>query len=79
MCDPLDKNNTVKTSQLEHGDIVCFQRERPEPGAPRALRPTVPQFMTYVKDRQARRPPPSRRPRRPRRAARARQRRRERQ
>ena len=51
----IDKKMSLKACQLEDGDIVCFQRA-PEPK--RFKRPTVPEFLSYVKNRQARLLPP---------------------
>lgn len=49
MCEVIDKKMSLKACQLEDGDIVCFQRA-PEPK--RFKRPTVPEFLSYVKNRQ---------------------------
>ncbi|CAD6256634.1 unnamed protein product [Miscanthus lutarioriparius] len=52
MCEIIDKKLTFRSSQLEDGDILCFQKS---PGADydaRVRYPDVPSFLEYVHNRQ---------------------------
>ncbi|KAI4384336.1 hypothetical protein MLD38_002507 [Melastoma candidum] len=52
MCEPVDKKFTFRASQLEDGDILCFQKS-PKVGSGEEYRyPDVPLFMEYVYNRQ---------------------------
>ncbi|KAL5720643.1 ubiquitinyl hydrolase 1 [Ranunculus cassubicifolius] len=52
MCEPIDKKLTFRNSQLEDGDIVCFQKSvTPETGE-ELRHPEVPSFLEYVHNRQ---------------------------
>ncbi|GKU93700.1 hypothetical protein SLEP1_g7273 [Rubroshorea leprosula] len=52
MCEPIDKKFTFRASQLEDGDIICFQKSLPVE-SPEYLRyPDVPSFLEYVHNRQ---------------------------
>ncbi|KAI3419919.1 Ubiquitinyl hydrolase 1 [Psidium guajava] len=51
MCEPVDKKFTFRASQLEDGDIVCFQKSKV--GSTEQCRyADVPTFMEYVHNRQ---------------------------
>ncbi|KAL0008201.1 hypothetical protein SO802_009703 [Lithocarpus litseifolius] len=52
MCERVDKKVTFRASQLEDGDIVCFQKS-PQVGSSDQCRyPDVPSFLDYVHNRQ---------------------------
>ncbi|KAL2456767.1 Ubiquitin carboxyl-terminal hydrolase 12 [Forsythia ovata] len=51
MCEPLDKRASFRFSQIEDGDIICFQK-RLLPGKEQVRNPDVLCFMAYVKNRQ---------------------------
>ncbi|KAK4593532.1 hypothetical protein RGQ29_017589 [Quercus rubra] len=52
MCERIDKKVTFRASQLEDGDIVCFQKS-PQVGSSDQYRyPDVPSFLDYVQNRQ---------------------------
>ncbi|CAI9765932.1 unnamed protein product [Fraxinus pennsylvanica] len=51
MCEPLDKRASFRFSQIEDGDIICFQK-RLLPGKEQVQFPDVPSFLAYVKNRQ---------------------------
>ncbi|KAJ9189312.1 hypothetical protein P3X46_000622 [Hevea brasiliensis] len=52
MCEPIDKKSTFRASQLEDGDIICFQRS-PLVETDEQFRCTdVPSFLEYVHNRQ---------------------------
>ncbi|XP_065870951.1 ubiquitin C-terminal hydrolase 12-like isoform X1 [Euphorbia lathyris] len=52
MCEHIDKKLTFRASQLEDGDIVCFQKS-PQVGSGEQYRyPDVPSFLEYVHNRQ---------------------------
>ncbi|CAA3017073.1 ubiquitin carboxyl-terminal hydrolase 12-like isoform X2 [Olea europaea var. sylvestris] len=51
MCEPLDKRVAFRFSQIEDGDIICFQK-RLLPGKEQVQFPDVPSFLSYVKNRQ---------------------------
>ncbi|GAQ80905.1 putative ubiquitin carboxyl-terminal hydrolase [Klebsormidium nitens] len=52
MCEAIDKKLTLKGSQLEDGDIICFQKELPLGAASAHRFPEVPAFMENVVNRQ---------------------------
>ncbi|KAK6926479.1 MATH/TRAF domain, partial [Dillenia turbinata] len=52
MCEPIDKKFTFRASQLEDGDIVCFQKTLPPESSERFRYPDVPSFLEYVHNRQ---------------------------
>ncbi|CAN1747841.1 Ubiquitin C-terminal hydrolase 12 [Linum perenne] len=54
MCEPIDKKISFRSSQLEDGDIVCYQKPPPPgPGSGEPCRyPDVPSFLEYVHNRQ---------------------------
>ncbi|KAL1821181.1 ubiquitin C-terminal hydrolase 12 [Daucus carota subsp. sativus] len=52
MCERLDKRASFRLSQIEDGDIICFQK-CPQPQNEEEYRyPDVPSFLEYVKNRQ---------------------------
>ncbi|RDX86284.1 Ubiquitin carboxyl-terminal hydrolase 13, partial [Mucuna pruriens] len=52
MCERIDKKSTFCDSQLEDGDIICFQKS-PQTGSGERYRyPDVPSFLEYVNNRQ---------------------------
>ncbi|KAG8650968.1 hypothetical protein MANES_07G083000v8 [Manihot esculenta] len=52
MCEHIDKKLTFRASQLEDGDIICFQKS-PQVGSGEQCRyPDVPSFLEYVHNRQ---------------------------
>ncbi|XWS74671.1 hypothetical protein CRYUN_Cryun01aG0018000 [Craigia yunnanensis] len=51
MCENIDKKLTFRTSQLEDGDIICFQKSS-EVGSEQCRNPDVPSFLEYVHNRQ---------------------------
>ncbi|XP_057462935.1 ubiquitin C-terminal hydrolase 12-like isoform X4 [Actinidia eriantha] len=52
MCEHIDKKLTFRASQLEDGDIICFQK-LPQVGSSEQRRyPDVPSFLEYVHNRQ---------------------------
>ncbi|XP_030962283.1 ubiquitin carboxyl-terminal hydrolase 12-like isoform X1 [Quercus lobata] len=52
ICECIDKTFTFRVSQLEDGDIVCFQKS-PQVGSSDQYRyPDVPSFLDYVQNRQ---------------------------
>ncbi|KAH7541842.1 hypothetical protein FEM48_Zijuj02G0010400 [Ziziphus jujuba var. spinosa] len=52
MCEPIDKKYTFRASQLEDGDIVCFQKSPPIENDKQFRYPDVPSFLDYVHNRQ---------------------------
>ncbi|XP_057430326.1 ubiquitin C-terminal hydrolase 13-like [Lotus japonicus] len=52
MCEPIDKKATFRASQLEDGDIVCFQKAPPVDGEEHFRYPDVPSYLEYVHNRQ---------------------------
>ncbi|KAG7010221.1 Ubiquitin carboxyl-terminal hydrolase 12, partial [Cucurbita argyrosperma subsp. argyrosperma] len=52
MCEPIDKKFTFRASQLEDGDIVCFQKSTPVENVEQYRYPDVPSFLEYVHNRQ---------------------------
>uniref|UniRef100_A0A0E0F6V7 ubiquitinyl hydrolase 1 n=1 Tax=Oryza meridionalis TaxID=40149 RepID=A0A0E0F6V7_9ORYZ len=52
MCEHIDKKATFRASQLEDGDIICFQKS-PIPDSDTQMRyPDVPSYLEYVHNRQ---------------------------
>uniref|UniRef100_A0A0E0MGI4 ubiquitinyl hydrolase 1 n=1 Tax=Oryza punctata TaxID=4537 RepID=A0A0E0MGI4_ORYPU len=52
MCEHIDKKTTFRASQLEDGDIICFQKS-PIPDSDTQMRyPDVPSYLEYVHNRQ---------------------------
>ncbi|XWS57102.1 hypothetical protein CRYUN_Cryun09bG0142700 [Craigia yunnanensis] len=51
LCGRIDKKHTFHTSQLEDGDIICFQKSS-EVGSEQCCYPDVPSFLEYVHNRQ---------------------------
>ncbi|CAA7388121.1 unnamed protein product [Spirodela intermedia] len=51
MCEVIDKNLTFRSSQLEDGDIICYQKPPPE-NDKMCRYPDVPSFLEYVHNRQ---------------------------
>ncbi|ONM32289.1 Ubiquitin carboxyl-terminal hydrolase 13 [Zea mays] len=52
MCEHIDKKLTFRSSQLEDGDIICFQKAPVPDGDPQVRYPDVPSFLEYVHNRQ---------------------------
>ncbi|KAJ4970538.1 hypothetical protein NE237_003637 [Protea cynaroides] len=52
MCEHIDKKLTFRSSQLEDGDIICFQKSAPVDGDEQYRYPDVPSFLEYVHNRQ---------------------------
>ncbi|KAI7992555.1 Ubiquitin carboxyl-terminal hydrolase 12 [Camellia lanceoleosa] len=52
MCEPIDKKSTFRSSQLEDGDIVCFQKSVPVENGDQFRYLDVPSFLEYVHNRQ---------------------------
>ncbi|XP_047067623.1 ubiquitin C-terminal hydrolase 12-like isoform X3 [Lolium rigidum] len=52
MCEHIDKKLTFRSSQLEDGDIVCFQKPSVPDGDTQVRYPDVPSFLEYVHNRQ---------------------------
>ncbi|KAK4765694.1 hypothetical protein SAY86_026784 [Trapa natans] len=50
MCEPVDKKITFRASQLEDGDIICFQKSVRD--GEQYCYPEVPMYMEYVHNRQ---------------------------
>ncbi|GMI92284.1 ubiquitin-specific protease 13 [Hibiscus trionum] len=48
MCEPIDKKITFQASQLEVGDIICFQKSLPVESTNQYRYPDVPSFLEYV-------------------------------
>ncbi|BFG20868.1 hypothetical protein CerSpe_071430 [Prunus speciosa] len=52
MCEHIDEKATFRVSQLEDGDIICYQKS-PQAGSSEQFRyPDVPSFLDYVRNRQ---------------------------
>ncbi|KAM3374314.1 ubiquitin C-terminal hydrolase 13 [Capsicum galapagoense] len=51
MCDNIDEKTTFQSSQLEDGDIVCFQKFLTAESRQQFRYPDVPSFLEYVHDR----------------------------
>ncbi|CAK9866222.1 unnamed protein product [Sphagnum jensenii] len=52
MCEPVDKKFTFKASQLEDGDIICYQKAYTREEEELYHCPDVPSFLEYVRNRQ---------------------------
>nr|CAB3465917.1 unnamed protein product [Digitaria exilis] len=52
MCEHIDKKLTFRASQLEDGDIICFQKAPVPDGDTQVRYPDVPSFLEYVHNRQ---------------------------
>ncbi|KAI3520319.1 hypothetical protein L1887_09662 [Cichorium endivia] len=52
MCEHIDKKLTFRGSQLEDGDIICFQKPLKSEIAETCRYPDVPSFLEYVHNRQ---------------------------
>jgi ubiquitin carboxyl-terminal hydrolase 7 len=52
MCEPVDKKFTFKASQLEDGDIICYQKGYTREEEESYRYPDVPSFLEYVRNRQ---------------------------
>ncbi|KNA18760.1 hypothetical protein SOVF_067780 isoform B [Spinacia oleracea] len=52
MCEPLDKRLSFRLSQLEDGDIICYQKVPPIDSEDQYRYPDVPSFLEYVHNRQ---------------------------
>jgi len=52
MCEHIDKRLTFRGSQLEDGDIICYQKILSSEDEERYRYPDVPSFLEYVHNRQ---------------------------
>ncbi|XAR53555.1 Ubiquitinyl hydrolase 1 [Bertholletia excelsa] len=52
MCEHVDKKLTFRGSQLEDGDIICFQKSSQIESSDQCRFPDVPSFLEYVHNRQ---------------------------
>ncbi|XP_072978196.1 ubiquitin C-terminal hydrolase 12 isoform X1 [Typha angustifolia] len=52
MCEHIDKKLTFRSSQLEDGDIICYQKSPILENDDRIRYPDVPSFLEYVHNRQ---------------------------
>ncbi|KAI5578143.1 hypothetical protein POPTR_008G012600v4 [Populus trichocarpa] len=52
MCEHIDKRLTFRSSQLEDGDIVCYQKPPPMGSDEQCRYPDVPSFLEYMHNRQ---------------------------
>ncbi|XP_055829914.1 ubiquitin C-terminal hydrolase 13-like isoform X2 [Solanum dulcamara] len=52
MCENIDENSTFRSSQLEDGDIVCFQKSLTAESRQQFRYPDVPSFLEYIHNRQ---------------------------
>ncbi|XP_022747706.1 ubiquitin carboxyl-terminal hydrolase 12-like isoform X3 [Durio zibethinus] len=52
MCELLDKRCSFRLSQIEDGDIICFQKSPPIESEEACRYPDVPSFLEYVHNRQ---------------------------
>ncbi|KAI9153875.1 hypothetical protein LWI28_017843 [Acer negundo] len=52
MCEHLDKRASFRISQIEDGDIICFQKISPLESEEDCRYPDVPSFLEYVHNRQ---------------------------
>ncbi|XP_038987970.1 ubiquitin carboxyl-terminal hydrolase 12-like isoform X4 [Phoenix dactylifera] len=52
MCEHIDKNLTFRSSQLEDGDIICYQKSPVVESDDQFRYPDVPSFLEYVRNRQ---------------------------
>ncbi|RZC77834.1 hypothetical protein C5167_002235 [Papaver somniferum] len=51
MCEHIEKEFTFHHSQLENGDIICFQKPPPADSLTRCRYPDVPSFLEYILNR----------------------------
>eukprot|EP00249_Psilotum_nudum_P018816 c26973_g2_i1 orf=2-2626(-) len=52
MCEHVDRRLTFKNSQLEDGDIICFQKAVPRDREQQYRFPDIPSYLEYVHNRQ---------------------------
>ncbi|XP_048426482.1 ubiquitin C-terminal hydrolase 12-like isoform X2 [Pyrus x bretschneideri] len=52
MCEHLDKKTSFRLSQIEDGDIICFQKSTPLDSEEECKYTDVPSFLEYVHNRQ---------------------------
>ncbi|URE06756.1 ubiquitin carboxyl-terminal hydrolase [Musa troglodytarum] len=52
MCEHIDKRISFRSSQLEDGDIICYQRASALQNGDQYRYPDVPSFLEYVRNRQ---------------------------
>ncbi|GMN39634.1 hypothetical protein TIFTF001_008866 [Ficus carica] len=52
MCEHLDKRASFRLSQIEDGDIICFQKAAPTETEEACKYPDVPSYLEYVHNRQ---------------------------
>ncbi|KAG0497188.1 hypothetical protein HPP92_001879 [Vanilla planifolia] len=52
MCEHIDKRLSFRSSQLEDGDIICFQKATTPENEQQCRYPDVPSFLEYVHNRQ---------------------------
>ncbi|MQL74619.1 hypothetical protein Taro_006967, partial [Colocasia esculenta] len=52
MCEHIDQKLTFRSSQLEDGDIICYQKSPPLENDELCRYPDVPSFLEYVHNRQ---------------------------
>ncbi|XP_052200114.1 ubiquitin C-terminal hydrolase 12-like isoform X1 [Diospyros lotus] len=52
MCERIDKRATFRFSQIEDGDIICFQKSSSHESEEQCRYPDVPSFLEYVHNRQ---------------------------
>ncbi|XP_071690524.1 ubiquitin C-terminal hydrolase 12-like [Rutidosis leptorrhynchoides] len=52
MCERLERRASFRSTQIEDGDIICFQKLHKNGGAEKYRFPDVPSFFEYVKNRQ---------------------------
>uniref|UniRef100_A0A7C9CRZ2 ubiquitinyl hydrolase 1 n=1 Tax=Opuntia streptacantha TaxID=393608 RepID=A0A7C9CRZ2_OPUST len=52
MCEHLDKRTSFRLSQIEDGDIICYQKAPPIDGEEQYRYPDIPSFLEYVHNRQ---------------------------
>ncbi|XP_057778704.1 ubiquitin C-terminal hydrolase 12-like isoform X2 [Salvia miltiorrhiza] len=52
MCEHIDKKLSFRSSQLEDGDIICFQKSPQGLSSEQCIYPTVSAFLIYVHNRQ---------------------------
>ncbi|GLT88380.1 hypothetical protein SLE2022_064070 [Rubroshorea leprosula] len=52
MCEHLDRRTSFRLSQIEDGDIICFQKSHPPESEEECRYPDVPSFLEYVHNRQ---------------------------
>ncbi|GAA0141978.1 cysteine protease [Lithospermum erythrorhizon] len=51
-CEPIDKKSSFRRSQLEDGDVICYQKSLQSQNIQQYRYPDVPSFMVYVRNRQ---------------------------